>query len=74
MSTHPHYSVQVFLEYDIDINWGQTLEHHGSAHKHLELPELRSRFDGMHITYMREPLGPTSGTALHLATQVRTMI
>ena len=60
---------QVFLAHGCDVNHGQTLTSHGKSHKHLELPELRSRFDGMHITYMREPLGPTSGTALHLAVQ-----
>ena len=68
----------LLLQYNCDINFGATLCRDrqneqdvasGMLPYNRELPELRSHYDSMYVTYVREPMGPTSGTALHLAVQ-----
>lgn len=75
----PKVVVELFnllLQHNCDINFGATLD--GPSEPPLDsamlpynrdLPELRSQYDSIYVTYVREPMGPTSGTALHLAVQ-----
>ena len=59
------------IEHGCDVNYGATLDDDGQVEHNVnvDLPGLQSHFDGSYITYVREPMGPTSGTALHLAVQ-----
>lgn len=70
----------LLLKYRSDINFGAILQNTSSsgdavapeetAPINRDLPQLRSCYsDGDYITYVREPMGPVSGTALHLAVQ-----
>lgn len=70
------YTVEALFRLLIDngctVNFGATrnkagdLEHWGV---NIDIPDLQSSYEGIYITYVREPMGPTSGTALHLAVQ-----
>ncbi len=62
---------QAFIQYGCDVNYGLTMDENGESDSPNSVhPDvLRSQYDEWYITYMREPLGPTSGTALHLAVQ-----
>ena len=62
----------VLIEHGCDVNYGATLDAAGNLERegiNTEVPKLQSSHDFNYITYVREPMGPSSGTALHLAVQ-----
>ena len=69
----------ILLKYRSDVNYGAILQEDAVSEDNnngnnlqinRDLPQLRSCYnDGDYITYVREPMGPVSGTALHLAVQ-----
>lgn len=71
----PNEVEQMFVELvraDSDVNFGATLNNSSESEvdgRASDLPAIDHFSDGMYITYVREPLGAVSGTALHMAVQ-----
>lgn len=64
---------RLLLSHGASPNYGATLSHDSREAEvtcvNTELPLLYSTYSSDNITYVRVPLGPTSGTALHLVVQ-----
>ena len=61
----------LLIRYGCNVNYGATLDNE-DVHEidgNSDLPALQSSYDSCFRTYVREPLGPVSGSALHLAVQ-----
>lgn len=62
----------IFVEGNCDVNYGATLKESGEQCENIQntnILDINACFQDCYITYVREPLGVVSGTALHLAVQ-----
>ena len=62
----------ILIEGKCDVNFGATLKQvadDSESMRNCNIQDINACFDNSYITYVREPLGVVSGTALHLAVQ-----